>query len=471
VDDTFEFQIFALSMKEKGAIQYFAENLPATAVGIPSGNTGVHEFYQNLLEFYRKVGTDIVDPIALREWLVESDVAAAMGGEGVVATYIATMLQIEELSSPEAITNILKFRANKRKQLNSLQELQLLLAKKDYKSEEDHIRIGELTDLIRSIEQDIGYDPLANIQTANDIAAKADTIWELPDFLSTQFLELNKCLGYTTEGGFCKGAIHAVIAQSGRGKSTFVKCLANHWADEGHKVLYVNYEEAEAHWDRVLMTQLTGKNVYEGASTEEKLFYSNIFKQKLAAWGDRFMVRHDPDTPYFDDLEKWLRDIIGHGERIPDVVIIDTIQSMFMKGGGGKPRWGQFEEMMVRLEKLAKDMHAVFVITSQENSNRAKDGREVVKQSDAGGSLTIIQKSAVSIFITEKNLVGGDDSIDDAIMELQIPKNRITGGKYIKQPPLVRYNDDNKSYEPFNIPDIALYDNHTVDINVEEMNY
>lgn len=804
MEPNFELQIFALALKQPDAIIYFAENLPSEVVGIPSGNTGIHEFYLNLLEFYKHIGTNIIDPIALREWLVESDLAAAMGGEGMVATYIATVLEIEELTTPEAITNILKYRANKRKQLDSLQELQLLLAKKDYKSEEEQRRIGELTDTIRLIEQDIGYDPLATVQTATQIAEKADKIWDLPDFIQTQFPELNKVLGYVETGGFCKGAVHAVIAQSGFGKplsvdtcvsmgdgslkrlgdievgdsvvtgkgrvqavsqvfeqgvlptlkittrngrniisaldhpfwtpygwkeaqnlrvgeslavpreivtesspndrtteefriagyiigdgsvssgncnvvcfdpiqgkeiercvndlgfwvritskgcyrmgggirqwlrerdlygknsrtkrvpswvfrgtkeqishflasyfecdgyinkynplstrksgipiyyysvnkdllidvqhllgllgiqttlrmkkgtynraehiswmlytsnnetsnlffekipvlgqkaerieswshrfrkefhseyfsdeilsieeheptqcrcitveedhtflangvvvrnSTIVKCFANYWADQGHTVLYVNYEEAEAHWDRVLMTQLTGKNVYEGASDDEKLYYSNLFRQKLAGWGDRFMVRHDPDTPYFDDLEKWLRDIIGHGGHVPDIVIIDTIQSMFMKGSGGKPRWGQFEEMMVRLEKLAKDMHAVFIITSQENSNRSKEGREIVQQSDAGGSLTIIQKSAVTIFLTRKNLMGEDDSIEDTIMELQIPKNRITGGKYIKQPPLVRYNDNTKSYEAWEIVDTAPYKNEcTLDI-------
>ena len=63
----------------------------------------------------------------------------------------------------------------------------------------------------------------------------------------------------------------------------------------------------------------------------------------------------------------------------------------------------------------------------------------------------------MTIFITRKNLVGNDDSVDDNIMELQIPKNRITGGKYIKQPPLVRYNDDCKSYESFDFVDSSIY--------------
>jgi replicative DNA helicase len=159
------------------------------------------------------------------------------------------------------------------------------------------------------------------------------------------------------------------------------------------------------------------------------------------------MVRHDPDTPYFEDLEKWLRSIMGHSELIPDVIVIDTIQSMFTRSSGkGKPRWGEFEEMMVRLEKLARDMSCVLIITAQENANRMKERREVVQQSDTGGSLSIQQKCAVTIFITEKKLISGDDSEDENIMQLQIPKNRITGSTYVYNSPLVKYIDQHKKY-------------------------
>jgi replicative DNA helicase len=176
-----------------------------------------------------------------------------------------------------------------------------------------------------------------------------------------------------------------------------------------------------------------------------------MFKNKMDEWGERFMVRHDPDTPYFEDLERWLRDIMGHNAKLPDVIVIDTIQSMFTRGGKGKPRWGEFEEMMVRLEKLARDMNCVLIITAQENANRMKEKREVVQQSDTGGSLAIQQKCAVTIFITEKRLASGDESEDEYIMQLQIPKNRITGSTFVFDPPLVRYVDSRKSYEEYNV--------------------
>jgi len=217
--------------------------------------------------------------------------------------------------------------------------------------------------------------------------------------------------------------------------------------------MYVNFEEAIGHWERILMTQIIGKNVYSESSnwsqSEKKEFISQ-FKNRLNSWGDRLMVRHDPDTPYFEDLEFWLRDLIGHPDKMPDIVIIDTIQSMFTRGNGkGKPRWGEFEEMMVKLEKLARDMNCVLIITAQENANRMKEKREVVQQSDTGGSLAIQQKCAVTIFITEKRLISDDETEDEHIMQLQIPKNRITGSAFMYDPPLVRYNDEKKIYEDY----------------------
>jgi hypothetical protein len=103
-------------------------------------------------------------------------------------------------------------------------------------------------------------------------------------------------------------------------------------------------------------------------------------------------------------------------------------------------------------------MNCVLIITAQENSNRMKEKREIVMQSDTGGSLAIQQKCAVTIFITEKKLVSGDDSEDENVMQLQIPKNRITGSTFSYEPPLVRYVDARKSYEEYEIVTSGSYD-------------
>ena len=448
-----EYQIFALSLRKEKAICYFRENLPEEIVGSIHGEKGINEFYKALLAFNSATQLDIVDPIAFKSWLqTETNIYEALGG-GVGVGIMIDLLMSIEISNEQSVSELVRYKANKKKQINYLQELHSIISKKGEKDEEDISRIQILTSEIRELENQTRYNPLDKITTANEIADRVDSLLDIPSFLPTQFKALNRAMGYTDQGGFFRGSVHAVIAASGKGKSTFVKCLANHWLDNGYRVLYVNFEEAIGHWERILMTQIIEKNVYLEASKwsdEEKKANLQNFKSKLFAWGDRLMVRHDPDTPYFEDLEFWLRDIIGHNVNMPDVLIIDTIQSMFTRGSGkGKPRWGEFEEMMVRLEKLARDMNCALIITAQENANRMKEKREVVQQSDTGGSLAIQQKSAVTIFITEKRLATDDETEDENIMQLQIPKNRITGSAFLYDPPLVKYVDYKKTYEDY----------------------
>lgn len=445
-----EYSVFALSFKEPGAIKFFEENLPSQAVGLIHGNTGLNEFYEALLDFYRKTGLDIIDPIAFKSWLnTETEIYDALGGPGGVQVFMDLVMDVDT-STPESVAKVLRHRANKRKQMDFLQELQVILAKKGHKSDQEIQQISDLTEQIRVLEQDLDIDPFQSVTTADDIATRIDQLMNLPDFLSTPYKKLNEAMGYTEEGGFFRGAVHAIIAASGKGKSTFAKCLCNHWADMGYTTLYINFEEAQAHWETVLFSQIIGENVYAKADSwtpEEKKERSDIFKARLGSWGKRFMAKHDPDTSYFSDLELWLRDIMGHNEIVPDVVVIDTLQSLIEKGKGA--RWAEFEYMMIRLEKLARDMDAVFIITAQQNADAMKEKRDVVRQSDTGGSITIQQKSSVCIFITPKKIASSEDIADNSIMELQITKNRITGATYENDPPLVLYSDESKSYLDF----------------------
>lgn len=445
-----EYQVFALSLKNPGSIAYFDAQLPEDMVGIVNNQIGINEFYKALLSYYRTTKLDLVDPIAFKAWLEsETNIHSGLGGAVGVNAMIDILLGLQT-SDHESIAKVIKHRANKQKQLNILQELELILIQKGEKTTQEIIRISEITTEIKNLENELNFNPLNSVTTAEDISRRAESLLDIPSFLPTQYKSLNRAMGYTNEGGFFRGAVHAIIAPSGKGKSTFAKCLVNNWADCGYKVLYVNFEEAISHWERVLMTQIIEKNVYaESSNWTAKERQENLikFQEKLIQWGNRFMVRHDPDTPYFEDLEKWLRSIMGHSELVPDVIVIDTIQSMFTRSSGkGKPRWGEFEEMMVKLEKLARDMSCVLIITAQENANRMKERREVVQQSDTGGSLSIQQKCAVTIFITEKKLISGDDSEDETIMQLQIPKNRITGSTYLYNSPLVKYVDEHKKY-------------------------
>lgn len=455
-ENDLEFQVFALSMQQEGAIPYFMEHLSTET--LKGAGRGYSDFYGAIRDFYSKTGADPVDPIAFRSWLqTETKLYEALGGEDTVDIYLEK-IEATPLSTPEAVTGLLRYRHNKKKQIETTEELKEAVNELDH-SDAYIERVNGLADRIRQLNQN-GVDPLKSVFDGNRIATEAPGLWDLPNFLPTPFKSLNRAMGYSDHSGFMKGAVHAILAASGKGKSTFAKNLMNHWVEEGRTVLYINYEEARTHWERILFTQITKQNVYKGAELTpvEKKHYTRIFQDKMREWDGRFLVKHDPDTPYYEDMEIWVRDVASRNGP-PDVIIIDTIQSMFLKGTGKSlPRWGQYEEMMVRLEKLAKDLDASVIITAQENSNRMKEKREVVQQSDIGGSLAIAQKSSITIFITDAKTESGDDSIDESVMQLQIPKNRITGVAFMMDPPLVKYNDESKSYVELDLPPIARYE-------------
>jgi replicative DNA helicase len=475
-EEIFEYQILAATFTVPGAIQKFTEELDPVNVGLIHGYTGIHEIYKSLISYHSQIDTEMIDPVAFKSWLQsETEIVEAVGGVTVLDELFSQVMNVE-LSSVESIIKLTNFRANKRRQLDKLQELKHLITKKGQMTEDDKNKIGTLTEQIRELERDLEYNPLASVRTANDIAEDTDSLWDIPPFLPTQFPALNQALGYSAEtGGIPRAAITTIVALSGYGKSTLARCLCNYWLDCGEVVLFINFEETKSHWERTLMTQLTQTNIYAEAqdiSEAKKLELTKQFKKKLAQWGDNLMIRHDPDTLFFEDLENWLRDILGHGVKKPTVVVIDTIQSMFTKSGG-RARWGEFEQIMVRLEKLAKDMDAAFVLTAQQNINSTKEKREVVNQSDMGGSVTITQKSSVVMFLTPMKDATGDETFSETLMQVQIPKNRITGTVFASNPPIIQYDDRIKSYINFdpNILDgVGAYDMETLDMAYGELN-
>lgn len=456
-DQLYEFQVFGSSFRVPGAIERFVNELAPSDIGLIHGQTGVHEVFRALASFHNKIGGELVDPLAFKVWLRdETDILDALGGQSGVDQLVKISMETE-LSDLDTIIKMVEFRGKKRRQLDAVYQMQHLLANKATNNDDDLTKLAKLSEEIIELNSDLSINPLASVRTANDIGNDADKLWETPNFMPTQYPSLNKAIGYSeTKGGFLRGTVNAIAAMSGFGKSTLIKNIVNHYCDNGETILFINYEEPQEHWERILMAQLLGVNVYEQTdrlSTQKKQSLTAQFEAKMKEWGNRFMVRHDPDTLFFEDLEKWLRDILGYGARKPSVIVIDTIQSLFTKSGG-RARWGDFEQIMVSLEKLAKDMDAAIFITAQQNSTAVKEGRDVLNQGDMGGSLTIIQKSTVALFLVPMKDSSDDATINSNIMEIQIPKNRITGQTQTSNPPKVVYDDSMKSYKPFILLDI-----------------
>lgn len=465
----YEYQLFALAFREPDAISYFYDHLPSEDVGLVHGNVGLNQFCLALYSFYNHTGLDIVDPLTFKEYLrSETEITMMLGGDEGVDYFFEQLDKVKDLSTPESVTALLKHRADRKRQSDYATELQELLAKRDTVSEAERARIGLLTAQIQTIENQSNKDPLSRVKTGKDLAEMAESLWEMPDFIPTPWESLNRALGYSASGGICKGALSAILAPSGKGKSTFAKCLAKWWSEHGVRTLYINYEEVEKHWVRILMTQVTGQNVYMGDELTElqKRQFTEKFKSEMDRWGSDMWVLSDLESPFYEDLEQLLRTYLTMPEdQRPEAVVIDTIQSIFLKNSTGKPRWGQYEEMMVRLEKLAKDLGAAFVLTAQENTNRMKEKRDVVMQSDTGGSIAIVQKCSVTMHLVDSKM--NDESEEEGLTEVQIPKNRITGTSFSHNPPMVRYNDSTKSYEAYEYVEDERYDGA---VNMDDFN-
>ena len=192
-----EYQIFALCLRKDGAIKFFSENLNSNIVGINHGENGIYEFYNALMAYYKATQLSIVDPIAFKSWLqTETEIHDALGGE-LGADVMFSILMNMDLSNSESILKLIEHKPNKRKQIDYLQELQVLITQKSNKSDEDIERISVLTNKIRELENEINYNPLENVTTASDIAGRAEVLLVLPNFLPTQFKSLNRAMGYT----------------------------------------------------------------------------------------------------------------------------------------------------------------------------------------------------------------------------------------------------------------------------------
>ncbi len=445
-DSNLDRQILAAALYNPEAVEVFKDSLNPESIGKPVQMFGYYQLYTAAVKCHSEIGD--ISPDVFDSWLQNyPEIYESLGGVKGYAELVGS-LPDGSTANPLSLVKLAHKRLGRTQTIKKLNELQLKL--NDDQIDDDSLEnlAIEVQDRIRSTRPEQKF----TLRTALEIAENADNLWEDLPFIPTQFRALNEALGYDKDtGGVLRSSILSIVATSGLGKSTLAKSLCNHWLDNGYRVLFINFEETQDWWERVLMTQITKENCLKPLPSHEASKLTKKFRSKMEEWGDRLMVRHDPDSLYYEDLEAWLKDLYhDHEDKRPDIVVIDTIQSLFTKSGGGA-RWGDFEYMMVRLEKLAKDMNAVFILTVQQNNNALREGRTTVNQSDVGGSVTIVQKSTVAMLLMpRREEIGLDtdwDSVPSSgIIEIHMPKNRITGAQSNNKPPLIQYEDETKTY-------------------------
>ena len=112
-DTPIEYQIFALALREPGAIQTFAKDLPDDIVGINHGQKGIHEFYLALLAYYNATNLPIVDPVGFKSWLeTETDIKEGLGGNAGVSVMMDLLLSLE-LSTADSVIQLISIKLTK----------------------------------------------------------------------------------------------------------------------------------------------------------------------------------------------------------------------------------------------------------------------------------------------------------------------------------------------------------------------
>jgi replicative DNA helicase len=164
----------------------------------------------------------------------------------------------------------------------------------------------------------------------------------------------------------------------------------------------------------------------------------------LESWDGKLYIKHSHDTLFYEDIETWVKDLCREVDL--EVLIIDTLQSLEILGKKSSARWQVYEYIMMRLERLAIEMNIAIIITTQENINRLREGREEASMADTGGSISIEQKSAVVMHL----IIPQTGDVD--CVELQITKNRVVGTSVVTAPVRFLYDDHYKGHREYTPP-------------------
>ena len=150
--------------------------------------------------------------------------------------------------------------------------------------------------------------------------------------ISTKISEMDRVLG----GGIVVGSLVLVGGDPGIGKSTLLLQMCRNLSDEGKKVLYV--------------------------SGEESLRQIKMRAERLGTFSRDISILCETDL-----------DIISNSitDMMPDVVIIDSIQTMYREDVGSAPgSVSQVREATSILMRIAKGLHITVFIVGDRKSTR-----------------------------------------------------------------------------------------------------
>jgi len=257
------------------------------------------------------------------------------------------------------------------------------------------------------------------------VAPTPESVGEISEAMIEDFIqEVDKnskkeFLGYRTSiypldvatSGFVGGETWALSAPTGGGKTQLVSQFANEVALQNGRVMYLSLEMPA----RRILARLIGANtaqnpkkVMEGRSGMPV----SMLKNKIRFFQAQNVILRD-DLLELTQIEKFVRDHVGRGERL-DLVIVDFLQNIALKGVSM-----QIERMAtaaVRLQALARETKACVVVLSQLSNEAVREkgqgvmnfryGNELGHAADVAIELVVNKDGTVTLFL-RKNRSGG----------------------------------------------------------------
>ena len=241
------------------------------------------------------------------------------------------------------------------------------------------------------------------------------------------------------------GMLVSITAPDGQGKTIIVECLAEHWAQRRHRVVFVHYE-----LNRSLMldrrtarhTSLPVRLLKSGMLTIEQRAVVAEVRPRLLAWEGDITYLHTPGWT----MERTVAELRKlHAEGACDVAVIDYLEkaqaSKRQLQAHGTNTWEREADNVEQLKVLAESAEIPVIMVAQ-MSKAGKDVAAVrMDRNDIGGSASKSNKANVVILLRRDRLDTGEYS---PIVHVQIDKNTMgaTGGfDQVMQPEFFRLGD------------------------------
>jgi replicative DNA helicase len=209
------------------------------------------------------------------------------------------------------------------------------------------------------------------------------------------------------------GMLGLVAASDGMGKSTFLECIAEHWAKGGLHVVYVHLEDALdykldrrlARWARVPL-----QAIEDGTQTDEQ----QAQMDKAQANIDRFL----PTLHYFDAAGMSAAEILTElkarvGEGVCQAVVLDYLDKMQPSRAQAKLYGDQIWERQgndVEMLKTFAEKNRLPLMTASQGNKTMQDSGTRTRKNIAGSGAKTQKAQMVAILTRE---IVGDQGLQD----------------------------------------------------------